>query len=36
MKSVVSIRDGELLDVITVAFSGNILLPWIQIKLRTG
>jgi hypothetical protein len=36
MKSVVPVRDGELLDDYGVTFSGNILFPRNQIKLGTG
>jgi len=34
MKSVVPIRDRELLDDLTVTFTRNMLLPWSQIKFK--
>jgi hypothetical protein len=36
MKSVVPVKDGELLEDLAVTFSRNILFPRSQIKLRTG
>jgi hypothetical protein len=36
MKSVVPVKDGELLDDLAITFSKNFLFPRSQIKLGTG